>query len=421
MRKSTIILTLILVLISCKNENEFVLQECSTTVPELKKRSLQEVLDIAQNATSLLGHKSRSAESRTIDLENIQYVCTNKNSRSQSSDTLLYVVNYANDNGFAVVSANTSTTDLIAVTEKGNYNPTSESMHDNPGIDLFMDMAENYVLTTVGHELENQKSSVIKELIEVIDTTDVWIEPKLTTHWGQTGYEGTFAPNGISGCVNTALAQIMAHYEYPVQLNLTYDYAPISVLNLDWPEIKKYKGVYYDMASNSAHEAIGYLLRQLGELTDSNYESPDGTFSTSEAALTVLSELGYTVSSNLVNYETRNFYSALNNGKLIYMSGLQMSNNGETLGHAWVVDGYFERELHYLVWTKDINSPIRELLDESYTYKRYNHINWGWDGDSNGYFLDDVFNAADAVQYDRIYNFMNYNFTINLKYFLINK
>lgn len=175
------------------------------------------------------------------------------------------------------------------------------------------------------------------------------------------------------------------------------------------------------MASNSAHEAIGYLLRQLGELTDSNYESPDGTFSTSEAALTVLSELGYTVSSNLVNYETRNFYSALNNGKLIYMSGLQMSNNGETLGHAWVVDGYFERELHYLVWTKDINSPIRELLDESYTYKRYNHINWGWDGDSNGYFLDDVFNAADAVQYDRIYNFMNYNFTINLKYFLINK
>lgn len=420
MRKLTL-LFLSVVIFSCTAETDFIYHENANVISKSNKRNLDEAIKVAQNAATLFKHSSRSEGNRMIDMENIQYLCSNENSRSSKRDTILYVINYTDNNGFAVVSANTSTTDLIAVTEKGSYKPTSESTHDNSGIDLFMDMAEYYVSTTVVHELESPKSDVIKELIEVIDTTDVWIEPKLTTHWGQTGYEGTFAPNGISGCVNTALAQIMAHYEYPVQLNLTYDYAPISVLNLDWPEIKKYKGVYYDMASNSAHEAIGYLLRQLGELTDSNYESPDGTFSTSEAALTVLSELGYTVSSNLVNYETRNFYSALNNGKLIYMSGFQMSNNGETLGHAWVVDGYFERELHYLVWTKDINSPIRELLDESYTYKRYNHINWGWDGDSNGYFLDDVFNAADAVQYDRIYNFMNYNFTINLKYFLINK
>lgn len=57
----------------------------------------------------------------------------------------------------------------------------------------------------------------------------------------------------------------MTYFEYPTQLSLTYENAPFSVINLDWSEIKKYKGIFDDTASNSAHEAIGYLLRQLGE------------------------------------------------------------------------------------------------------------------------------------------------------------
>lgn len=273
MRKPISIFFLSVVLFSCTTDNELVYQEHSNIVPELNKRSLTEALDIAQEAASLFNAKSRGAESRTIDMTNIQYLCSNSNSRSQSNDTLLYVINYADDNGFAVVSANPNTTGLVAVTEKGTYSPTSEEINNNIGMGLFMDMAGMYV-SSAGKELQDPNSPSIKEVIETVDTTDTWIAPKLTTKWGQTYYEGAYCPNGKSGCSNTAMAQIMTYFEYPTQLNLTYEDAPVSVVNLDWSEIKKYEGHFYsDTANVAACKAVGYLCRQLGELAHSNYNS----------------------------------------------------------------------------------------------------------------------------------------------------
>ena len=420
MRKLASAFILSLVLFSCTTEDGLVYQEHSNTVPGLNKRSLAEALEIAQEATSLLEtQQSRSAESRTIDMGNIQYLCSNPNSRSQSDDTLLYVINYADDNGFAVVSANPNTAGLIAVTEKGTYSSTSEEINDNIGMGLFMDMAGMYV-SNAGNELQGLGSETIKELIEFVDTTDTWIAPKLTTKWGQTYYEGAYCPNGFSGCANTALAQIMAYFEYPTQLNLTYEDAPVSVVNLDWSEIKKYEGHFYsDMANEAACNAVGYLCRQLGELTHSDYEfNPTGTSTFTIDALNAMDDLGYTVSSSVSDYANTSFLSALSNNNLIYMRGSQVNNN---VAHAWVVDGHFEREIHYTGYTREVNSPLMVFLYEDYIYHRYNHINWGLDGSCNGYFLENVFNMSNESQYDSSYNVHNNNFTLNLQYFLITK
>ena len=419
MRKSTIILALTLVLISCTSENEFVLQEYPTTVPELKKRSLSEVLDIAKNATSLLGHESRSAESRTIDLENIQYVCTNKKSRSQSSDTLLYVINYTDNNGFAVVSANPNTTGLIAVTETGTYTSDFKEENKNSGISLFMDLAEMYV-SKANYKLDGGLSGVIKELIEETDTIDTWIEPKVSVSWGQTGHEGKFCPNGISGCSITALGQIMTYFEHPSQMNITYENAPVSVLNLNWSEIKKYKNTFDDTATNAVHNAIGHLCRQLGELANSKYYESSTSTTTTEAMNTI-STLGYTVSSNLMDYNNTSFLSTLSNNNLVYMRGDRLIDNNTTVGHAWIVDGHFERVIHNTIYTRELGSTFMELFDESYVYYNYNHINWGYDGSCNGYFLKNVFDTYNAIEYDGTYNYLNRNYNLNLKYFLITK
>lgn len=417
MRKSTIILALTLVFFSCTTENEFVLQECSTTVPELKKRSLSEVLDIAQNAISLLGHESRSAESRSIDLENIQYVCTNKNSRSQNSDTLLYVINYAENNGFAVVSANPNTPGLMAVTEKGNYSLISEDINDKTGIGLFMDMAEIYVSNS-DNEIKGNRLDPVLELMERVDTTDTYILPKLTTKWGQLSPEGVFCPNLLSGCVNTALAQIMAYFEYPTQMNISYENAPIASLVLDWSEMKKCKGAYNESATDIAQNSISHLCRQLGYLTGSSY-NPASTTTTLYSALGVARNLGYTVSSNVIDYgDDINFQSALDENNLILMGGFKLDN---TVGHAWVVDGHLERELHYTAYVREANGELWQLRDEYYTYYHYNHINWGDDGFCNGYFMMDVFNKSNAYKYDGSNNSLQGNYTENLKYFLITR
>ena len=117
---------------------------------------------------------------------------------------------------------------------------------------------------------------------------------------GQSWPEGRFCSNLLSGCVNTALAQIMAYFEHPIQMNVTYDNAEISVLNLDWSEIKKYVGSSYSNTANSTTlENIGHLCRQLGQLTNTKYEA-GGSYARSDSALIIMSDLGYTVSPNLI-------------------------------------------------------------------------------------------------------------------------
>ena len=422
MRKTIFVFISFFVLFSCTTENELVYQEHSTTVSVVNKRSLAEALEIAQEAISLLGtQQSRSGDIRTIDMKNVQYLSSNKNSRSQNDDTLLYVINYADDKGFAVVSANPNTTGLIAVTEKGTYSSTSEDISNNDGMKMFMDMAKLYV-SDPNNELERSGPVTMLEVFEKQDTIDTYILPKLTTKWGQTYYEGAYCPNGYSGCGNTALAQIMAYFEYPTQMDLTYENAPTNRINLDWTEIKKYEGHFYnDMANEAACRNIGYLCRQLGELTHSTYgTSPNATATFTEDALEAMSSLGYFVSSEVKDYNKNNFLTALSNNNLIYMRGEQVSGNN-TYAHAWVIDGHYERKLHYMRYVREPNSELWTLNLEQYIYFNYNHINWGLDGSCNGYFINNVFNMANGFEYDNSYNVHDNLFTLNLKYFLITK
>lgn len=423
MRKLTGVFILNFVLFSCTTEYEFVNQETSTAIPKLAKRSLTEALEIAQDATSLFGAESRSEELRRIDMDNIQYVCSVGKSRSQVDDTLLYVVNYADNSGFAVVSANPGTAGLLAVTEAGNYNPASDDISSNNGMRLFMNMAESYV-SDFDIDINSVGPVPMLEVMERVDTTDTYVLPKLTTKWGQVGCESTYAPNFLAGCMNTALAQIMTYFEYPSQIDITYEGAQISQLNLNWSEIKKYKGIYYNnTASNSTLDCIGHLLRQLGKLTNTSY-SEFGTYTRSDSALIVMSDLGYNVSSDIISYNDNvNFHSALNNNNLILMCG-KPSSTARSISkgaHAWIVDGHLQRELHYTVYTRPSNSELWQLRDQYFIYYNYNHINWGDDGCCNGYFLEDVFNKSCAYQYDDSNNDLIGNYTENLQYFLVTR
>lgn len=62
------------------------------------------------------------------------------------NDTLLYVFNFNDEQGFAVVSANRQTEGLIAAVEMGSYDPAIPT--GNPGFDTYMQMAKVYVANT---------------------------------------------------------------------------------------------------------------------------------------------------------------------------------------------------------------------------------------------------------------------------------
>ena len=125
-------------LASCSNEDALVPEnnvstEVTTSQLSIETRSYDEALAIAKNAISMLEDgdaATRSGEaSRTIDLANGVKTYRQNVTRadgSVSNDPLLYVFNFNDNKGFAVVSAKRSTGGLLALVEKGSYDPNSK-------------------------------------------------------------------------------------------------------------------------------------------------------------------------------------------------------------------------------------------------------------------------------------------------------
>ena len=429
MKKLLYIATAI-ILASCSNDSmDFEQQEITQQKQLSKNRTVSEAIDIANNAVVQFFDVTR-AGGKVVDIDNIEVVTSSATrSGGEGGDTLLYVVNYADNNGFAVVSANRNTEGLLAVTEQGNYDPAVESK--NGGFEMFMDMAEEYVATASWEptvpDLQDPTLDQIKEFKEEMDTiTHIVVAPKLKVKWGQTGIEGRYADNGVAGCANTAMAQIMSYFCYPTQLTLSYLKDEVRTINLDWNAMKHHKGFHQDSILCGArfqdHEAIAHLHRELGERNESEYL--DFWYETYTATANVIStfrSLDYTA-TDLVYYYKSDFASYLNYNYLIFMTGGTTSNGS---GHSWVIDGGKKSIITTRYWTRNYGAFIWELHTETTSETEYYHHNWGYDGDYNGYFNANVFDMSNARSYDNdtLYDeeANPVNFRFNLKFFLVRR
>ena len=106
-----------------------------------------------------------------------------------SSDTLLYIVNFDNNNGYALVSANDNF-DVVAYIESGNLKPTDEI--DNPGFQLFLEGVTMYFASQLSDPpypfgpFPNDSLSPFDPFPNLDDWhTIAFYAPLLSTNWGQ--------------------------------------------------------------------------------------------------------------------------------------------------------------------------------------------------------------------------------------------
>lgn len=114
---------------------------CSEIHPGI--RSAEEILSIAEEAANKFFQEelSRSTPQRTVNREkDIIEVASN---RSRSSNPVMYAVDYDDDNGFALISANRNAPEIIAIVEQGNFTDVSEA--NIPGFNIFMKDATAYL------------------------------------------------------------------------------------------------------------------------------------------------------------------------------------------------------------------------------------------------------------------------------------
>ena len=405
--------------LACQNSMMKVSPETSPVTSTM--RDYSEALKLAQSSISLLNGDSRTENLRVI--KSGECVTTNI-SREGEVDTLMYIFNFENNAGFSIIAANAAFEPIIAVTEKGNYTfgePTGVE-----GFDLFIED----IVSTLALPLDPSPEEIIRYR-DIIRITDNAIGPLLTTKWGQSGIYGQFCPNGISGCVATAVTQVMGYHKKPNSLTLTTAINGLSIgstVNLDWDAIVNHKWARESYPCNTdTHNQIGLLMREVGaRLGMVYYEGSSGANTVNSA--NVLNNLGYNIETALTNIGTVGF-EAINNSLDNYgpaiISARRDLGNGDTGGHAWVIDGYqfyqiaidrYVLPLGVFGETPNFSDYVYDsttISEESQLY----HFNWGWDGTCDGYFSANIYNSSMADSYDNgdINNTLNRDYCLNIR------
>lgn len=206
------------------------------------------------------------------------------------------------------------------------------------------------------------------------------IDPICKTEWSQaTPYCYDCPPDGdyysVTGCVATAMAQVLKTYEYPARCSGgTFSYQwqngnktlskNFDNVTLDWANMLD---TYPSRPSISAatSQAVATLMSAVGYASRMNYSANGSGTQGIYCAEGMIRNFGYDYTLQFLYKDwfdlatwQRMVYDEIAAGHPLYYDGANLEEN---TGHAFVIDGY------------DADG--------------YFHVNWGWGGHLDGYFL----------------------------------
>ncbi len=412
MRKFVLFLSLGFLFLSCTED--VVMQEeqnCAQSVDGLTSvRSVTEAEEIALSTAKRLldGDFESRSSSRIVDPKQTRTIYSSHVKSRNTATPLMYVVNFSDDEGFAIVPANVDAPHAIVVAEVGNFDPSSTEI--NPGFDAYMSSAERYLeqLSTGGTIRPPYQPGGEKTVIDTLITDSV--DPQICVKWWQRGVFGDECSNGVAGCTNVAIAMMLTAFHQPSSIELTYK--PGSpVISLNWSEIERHNMQFLTKKfackchnPDENHQVIAQLIRQIGELAGSIYypgsESNNPTTPTPvDGGIKAIRALGLKSDMFQVCYE--NIISqCIERNTILFMYG---EDNGRGVSHNWICDGMKElsiRAYRYitkdngLTWVPDGGGATWSKIET------YNHFCWGYEnGEKDGYFLDMSFAPGGNVDY----------------------
>jgi len=290
-----------------------------------------------------------------------------------SGTSQIFAVNLSSG-GFVLVAGNRASIPVLGYSLEGSY--TGESMP--PAFDAWMegyklqisDLAARNIQPT--GEILQQWSDLINYNPDLQQNPGnvTQVSPLLSSTWDQGARYNELCPEDAggpgghvwSGCVATAMSQVINYWRYPLQgIGSHGYYSDYGYLFVNFGESTyDYNQMNNNIAGEDNYE-MAEIQYHCGVAVDMMY-SPGGSGAYSWDAVEVLEEnFGY---SDQISIELKEDYSDsewagllmenLDNGWPMYYHGFG------TGGHAFNVDGYQGTD--------------------------YFHFNWGWSGSYNGYF-----------------------------------
>ena len=290
------------------------------------------------------------------------------NAPSQAGKAAYYVFNSSQpQGGYVIIAGDDRAPAVLGYSDKGTFDAQAvpEAMQE-----LLGSYAEQIEALSQGYKSAPTTAS------------GPAIAPLLTSCWNQKSPHNHLLPfvagsRAVVGCAATAMAQIMYYWKWPARPSMTIPEYTTSTYSIYMPALPPVDFNWDAMQDNyqssdtlsEAGLAAATLSLYCAQSLEMNFQDGTSAATTSRATQMLSTYFGYKASVHTLwrlNYTTQEWndmlYSELEASRPVIYSGSKKSG-----GHAFICDGYDGEGLF--------------------------HINWGWNSQSNGYFLLNVLNA----------------------------
>lgn len=330
-------------------------------------RSYQQAKAIAQRQAAMLGIEMDAEVAASVKAAPRMSV----SSAVSPSATCYYVFANGEDKGFTIVSGDDRMPEVVGYSAQGTYDPDHLPANYVGFMKAYQETVE--ALLKGDAQVSGGLAEVRQWRAERAGTAAV--APLLGgIKWNQGApynmcplYDGT--NRSVTGCVATAMAQVMMYYQYPKELKTTIKAYNTQTYGIQIPEISS--GATYDWDNmlpdysksdyNSAQaDAVAKLMYHCGAAVKMDYGPLSGANVTPAILATYF---GY--DADLMQDLTRTVFTlqqwmTLIDNELKAKRPILYSGQASDGGHEFVCDGSDGKGLY--------------------------HINWGWGGYQDGYF-----------------------------------
>ena len=374
-----------LIAVACADPELEVMTDKSdpVTTQSVRQRTLEEALTSAENWFAMMDDETRGIPRR---IKSVEYVSSASRTRSGDIDTLMYLVNYDDDQGFALLGRPSTSKEIYAISGEGALD-MSDTVYNKP-LAMFMASAREDAQIAIPIPPGITLPPGMKDSLDYVSDTRLLrkVAPMLpdnVSKWSQ-GYPYNFYckninnHRGLVGCGPVAVGMLMAFYKQPTKIeNSVYD----------WNRIIKDDLVLI---------VADFLEKISGEkYLNCSYKDWDNRITEGRMITRTFSQFGFGMGGV---WNGQPLYG-ITQGQLIdnIQSLLDFMQVGTNLakpapvilweekivnnqwggdGHFWITDGYMEYEKFIPVAPELPGKKIDPLL----------HMIWGWGGTANGYY-----------------------------------
>jgi hypothetical protein len=318
---------------------------------------------------------------------------------SSTGDPVYYVFNINTQDGFVIVAADDAAHPIIGYSDERQFVIPTNAAH--VGISSWLQRRKDEIVSLraenlqANEEITNEWKGVFVGTNSTYrngnptTATTMSVAPLVQTTWDQPSpYNAKCPSNCLTGCVATAMSQIMRFWSYPTQGASSSSYsagtygtlsATYSTTTYNWSNMPT------GSVSSSGNADVALIMSHAGISVQMTYGTSESSAYVISADNAVCAQASYT---KYFKYDPTSIqglkataYSStawatlleadLNNGMPVEYAG-QDPNNG---GHTWVCDGY--------------NASTQF------------HMNWGWSGSDNGYYAISSLNPGGSFNFSQ--------------------